>query len=73
MINHKTYIKIFEGTNIEVLKIKNILNKKNISPIIKDNAESARLAGFGNIYNDFKEVYVHKDQIKMAKEILNKF
>ncbi len=63
------YVKIFSGPPITVMALKERLNSENIIPIIKDNAESARLAGFG-ITSDIQEVYVHPDESDRSLKIL---
>ena len=63
------YIKIFSGTEIQVINIRDALEKVIIIPIIKDRFESARLAGFGSFLTD-QEVWVHPDEEKQAKEVL---
>jgi hypothetical protein len=45
------------------------LDEVSIVPVIKDRAESARLAGFGSFSSD-QEVWVHPNEEKQAKEVL---
>ncbi len=66
----KSYERIFTGSVVEVLKIKEVLAQKNIVPVIKDNAESARLAGFGAPPN-LQQVFVHIDELEVAKKLLD--
>lgn len=65
----QAYIKIFTGSSMEVLAIKNTLESINIIPVIKDEAQSARLAGFGAT-SDQLQVYVHKDELARAQKAL---
>ncbi len=65
----QAYIKIFTGSSMEVLAIKNTLESINIIPVIKDEAQSARLAGFGTT-PDLLQVYVHKDELARAQKAL---
>ena len=65
------YCKIFSGQLIEIIKVKAELEKFNIIPIIKDKNESARLAGFGSIFNEI-EVFVHNDELNKSLEIISK-
>tara|TARA_B100000780_G_C20680276_1_gene270723 strand:+ start:269 stop:490 length:222 start_codon:yes stop_codon:yes gene_type:complete len=65
------YYHIFSGSSIEVLALKDSLDQINIKPIIKDQGESARLAGFGVITPLLQEVYVHKDEFEKAKILMN--
>jgi hypothetical protein len=55
------YIKIFSGSSIVVLAIKHAFLEKNIIPIIKDQSESGRLAGFGATPG-YQQVFVHSDE-----------
>ena len=64
------YIKIFTGNFIVVQLIKQRLEEINISPIIKDDSESGRLAGFGSSVPGMQEVYVHENEIDKAVEIV---
>ena len=65
------YIKIFTGDFIIVQRIINELKTANINAIVKDNTESARLAGFGGgILPGFQEVFVNKDELDKAVPIV---
>lgn len=66
------YHKIFSGQLIEVIKIKGELEKINIFPIIRDKNESARLAGFGSIFNGI-EIFVHDDELTKSLKITSKY
>ena len=68
------YLCVFYGNHIDTLNIIDSLKKINITPIVKNESESARFAGFGII--DFqKKIFVHKDEYtkaeKLIKSILN--
>ena len=71
LLKKDSYCKIFSGQLIEIIKIKAELEKFNIIPIIKDKNESARLAGFGTIFNII-EVFVHNDELNKSLKILEK-
>tara|TARA_R110002049_G_scaffold309289_2_gene520251 strand:+ start:33558 stop:33797 length:240 start_codon:yes stop_codon:yes gene_type:complete len=65
------YINIFTGSSIVVQRVIYDLENINISPIIKDETESARLAGFGGgIITGFQQVFVHKDELDKALAII---
>lgn len=66
----QAYKKLFYGTAIDVTKVCGVLDALDIVPVIKDQAESARLAGFGTINTD-QEVWVHPDEFSKAREALN--
>ena len=63
------YTHLFTGSSIAVLAIKQALELENIIPIIKDNSESGRLAGFGSTPN-LQEVFVHTEEASKALAIL---
>ena len=61
---------IFKGSPMITPLISAVLLNEKIFPIIKDEAESARLAGFGA--NSFEQkVFVNKSQAKKALKIIN--
>ena len=64
-----SFTKIYSGSSIKVLSIKDMLEKNNIIPIIKDQSESSRLAGFGSLIN-FQEVFVHESELSKALKFL---
>ena len=64
----QTYKKLFHGTAIDVAKLCSVLDTLGIIPVVKDQAESARLAGFGTLSTD-NEVWVHPDEFEEAREI----
>ncbi len=64
------YIKIFTGSFIIVQLISDKLNSIGISPVIKDETESGRLAGFGSSIQGLQEIYVHKDELTKAVEVV---
>lgn len=63
------YVKIYSGTPLSVMAVKDALNSVNIIPIIKNEAESARLAGFA-APSDLQQVYVHPDELEIANNTL---
>lgn len=65
-----TYLHLFSGSSIEVLALSNALAEKNITPVVKDESESARLAGFGQTAPMLQRVFVHEDEYDNAKTIL---
>lgn len=65
------YIKVFTGDFIIVQRIISDLEKRNIIAVVKDETESARLAGFGGgILPGFQQVFVHKDELDKAVKIV---
>lgn len=65
------YVKIFSGSFIVVQLVVDRLKTVGISPIIKDESESGRLAGFGSSIQGFQELYVHKDEEPHARPIVD--
>ena len=70
LIPHQNYIKIFAGSSIAVFAIKQALLEENIIPIVKDQSESGRLAGFGAAPG-YQEVFVHPDEGEKSLVILD--
>lgn len=64
------YIKVFTGTFIMVQLIADRLGAIDITPVIKDESESARLAGFGTFSSGQQELYVHEDELNKAVEVV---
>ncbi|MGB1269321.1 MAG: DUF2007 domain-containing protein [Flavobacteriaceae bacterium] len=69
---HSKHVKLHQGSNIILDALKFELNNRNISCIIKNNTESARLAGFiaGDNNND---LFVFEEDFYKAKDILDSF
>ena len=65
----RTYKRLFYGTAMDVAKLCGVLDTVGIVPVVKDQAESARLAGFGTLYKD-QEVWVHPDEFEKARVIV---
>jgi len=64
------YSKLYAGSFIMVQLITQNLGKLGITPIIKDETESARLAGFGTSTYGFQELYVHISEKNKAEAII---
>lgn len=68
----KEHIKIYTGTFILINRLAYLLSKANISSIIKNHKESARLAGFGDLgYST--ELFIHGSAIRKAEHIVENF
>ncbi len=70
-MSQSNYTKLFTGNLFLVQRIVSKLESFNISPVIKDETESARLAGFAVSNYSEKDIYVNNDELDKAKEILN--
>ncbi|WP_179019907.1 putative signal transducing protein [Winogradskyella forsetii] len=66
------YTKVYDGNFILITRIKNELENAGIVPIIKDEGESQRLAGYGSMNQGFQDVYVHNDELEKAMVIVNR-
>lgn len=64
------YVKVFSGSSIIVTLIIERLEEIGINPVIKDESESARMAGFGASIQNYQEVYVYKDELSKALPIV---
>ncbi|MGB0376460.1 MAG: DUF2007 domain-containing protein [Flavobacteriaceae bacterium] len=63
------YQKVFTGSTVDILSLQEAFNAENIIPVIKNDAESARLAGFA-APQELQEVFVHPDELDAALKIL---
>ena len=66
------YSKIFSGNIFLVTRLKSELEATGIIPIIKDEGESQRLAGYGSINQGYQEVFVNNSELEKAMEIVNR-
>jgi len=65
-----TFTKIFSGSFIIVQLAMDRLKSAGISPILKDESESGRLAGFGASIQGYQELYVSNDELIQAQAII---
>lgn len=66
------YTKIYYGNFILVTRLKDELERVGIVPIIKDEGESQRLAGYGSMNQGYQDIYVHNDELDKAVAIVNR-
>ncbi|MFC0604475.1 putative signal transducing protein [Winogradskyella pulchriflava] len=66
------YTKVYYGNFILVTRVKDELERTGIVPIIKDEGESQRLAGYASMNAGFQEVYVHNDELDKAMVVVNR-
>ncbi|MCA0152821.1 putative signal transducing protein [Winogradskyella vincentii] len=71
-MSESEYTKIYYGNFILVTRVKDALEKEDIIPIIKDEGESQRLAGYASLNQGFQEVFVHNDELEKANYIVEK-
>lgn len=66
------YTKVYYGNFILVTRMKDELEHIGIVPIIKDEGESQRLAGYASMNQGYQEVFVHNDELDKAMPIVNR-
>ncbi len=64
------YRKIFTGESLLAKQLVNKLHEIGIEAVVKDEAESARLAGFASSMLGQVDLYVHKDEVEKAAQII---
>ena len=65
-------VKILTGSALDVRRIASFLEENDIPSLIRDNVESARVAGFG-IPSNSVELYVYASDEAKALEIIDAF
>ncbi|UOB16958.1 putative signal transducing protein [Abyssalbus ytuae] len=65
------YKKIYTGPMVNAKLLENKLKEFDISPIIKDDTESGRLAGFAPPVFGQAQVFVHEDEYSKAHALLD--
>lgn len=65
------YTRIFIGNPIEAQGIIARLEEMDIIAVVKNEEESARLAGFGASPQSNAEVYVHNDELEKAMTVVH--
>jgi hypothetical protein len=68
----REYTKVYYGNFILVIRMKEELENIGIVPIIKDEGESQRLAGYASMNQGYQEIYVHNDELERAMPIINR-
>tara|TARA_R110002050_G_scaffold122015_1_gene240465 strand:- start:1745 stop:1972 length:228 start_codon:yes stop_codon:yes gene_type:complete len=63
------FVKIITGSAITISRFEFLLNENNIETRVRDNVESARLAGFGAQQNDV-ELFVQSVNVGKAQSII---
>jgi len=66
------YKKIYSGNALMGKQIQELLLEIGIAPIVKDEGESARLAGFASSMLGNIDIYVNKDEEEKATELVVK-
>jgi hypothetical protein len=63
------FVRLLTSSSIIINRIASILEQKDIPALIKDNTESARLAGFGASQDDV-DIYVNKSDFEKAQKAI---
>ncbi|GGD99725.1 putative signal transducing protein [Planktosalinus lacus] len=66
------HVRVLTDSAIVINRIVQLLDEEKIPSIIKDNVESARLAGFGIPSNDV-DLYVDTSDVNSAEMIIKSF
>ena len=66
------YLKIYTSSLIIINSIRNLLAENNITSLVKNHPESARLGGFG-ITLDSVELFILKKDLEKSEPIVNAF
>lgn len=66
------HVRVLTDSAIVINRIVQLLDEEKIPSIIKDNVESARLAGFGIPSNDV-DLYVDSSDVNSAEMIIKSF
>lgn len=62
-------VKIYSGNEIMAASVKNKLEEAGISIVVRDNIQSATLAGFGSL-GQVVNIYVNEEDAEKAKAII---
>ncbi len=66
------YTKVYYGNFILATRVKDELERIGIIPIIKDEGESLRLSGFASMFQDYREIFVHNDELDKATVVVDR-
>ena len=69
-MSESNYTKVFTGNFLIVQQMTNELDNIGITPIVKDESESGRLAGFGSTPIGQQVLFVHNDELNKALPII---
>lgn len=69
---NKEHVKIFSGESIIVNRLSFLLDEAKIPSLIKDNVNSATIAGFGALGNSI-DLFIYKSDLEKATSIIESF
>lgn len=64
--------KIFSGSEIMAASLQQKLEEIDIFPVVKNNLQAARVAGFGNI-GQAVELFIEEHELPKAEKVIEKF
>lgn len=65
-------VKVYSGSEIEVAPVKAVLEEAGINPVVKNNVQSATLAGFGS-FGQAIELYVEAYEAEKTKTLITNY
>ena len=65
------YIKIYTGDFLTSQRIQQSLEDIGINAVVKNEDESARLAGFANPVPSLQDIYVHETELEKARTVVD--
>lgn len=69
-MDHFNYTKVYAGNFVIAQRIISELQAIGINPIVKDETESGRLAGFGASISGFQEIYVSNEEVAKTERLI---
>lgn len=63
------HVKLLTSSSINVNRVAALLDQNNIPSLIKDNVESARVAGFGISQNSV-DLYINRTDLERAQALV---
>ncbi|GGI57864.1 putative signal transducing protein [Winogradskyella haliclonae] len=71
-MENSEYVKVYGGNFILANRVIAELQSIGIIPIVKDESESQRLAGYASLDSGHQDVVVRGDEYEKAMEIVNR-
>lgn len=65
------YVKIYTGDFLTSQRIQQRLEDIGINAVVKNEDESARLAGFANPVPSLQDIYVHETELEKARTVVD--
>tara|TARA_R110002020_G_scaffold49796_3_gene141427 strand:+ start:5380 stop:5622 length:243 start_codon:yes stop_codon:yes gene_type:complete len=71
--NTEETVRIYTGSDIMAEALVGRLEEVNITPILRDDEQSGVMFGSGSKFDDQVRVFVRKDELAIAKPIVDAF